>query len=301
LRSAYESFLAFVRDARPSDMLSFNQVDGVPAAAWLPAGPGFRYCEVWPPNDAWRHLEGLLDRSSGTAGLLAPAASRPALVRGTIACYPPVWDIDGSDKATDRDAALRTVVLTEAIATLLGAGALIYGDKTAALCDPYYPKHARLTESEAATVLSWRRFALRCRDLFLDGEDTSWYEIGDENGAVAIEASAPVRPEPAGNGVFARVFHGEDHIAVGVIDLTGSANGRWSETTAKGSVSTVKVKVLVGHPEQWRVEAAVLGADDGRFMPLPARNVQHRQGRALEVDLPLVDGWSVLRVSGSAG
>ena len=136
--------LQFVRASRPADLLSFNQVNGVPSAARLPGGPGFRYCEIWPPNDAWRHFEGLLDRSSGHAGMLSPERSRDSLIRGTIACYPPVWDSEAADAATDRGAALRTVVSTEAIVTCLGAAALIYGDKTAALCDPYYPKHARL-------------------------------------------------------------------------------------------------------------------------------------------------------------
>ena len=68
MRAAYESFLRFVRAARPVELISFNQVNGVPSATSLPGGPGFRYCEVWPPNDGWRHLEGLLDRSSGQGG-----------------------------------------------------------------------------------------------------------------------------------------------------------------------------------------------------------------------------------------
>ena len=67
-------------------------------------------------------------------------------MRGTIACYPPVW---GRQETARR--ALRTVVLTEAVATCLGASALIYGDRTAALCDPYYPKH------ETADVRTRRR------------------------------------------------------------------------------------------------------------------------------------------------
>jgi dextranase len=300
LRSAYESFLRFVRTFRPEDLISFNQVNGVPSAANLPEGPGFRYCEVWPPNDGWRHLEGLLDRSSGRAGLLAPPAPRDAVVRGTIACYPPVWGIDsptGEVEGAARERSLRTVLSTEAIATCLGASALIYGDRVAALCDPYYPKHARLSASEAATVISWRRFALRCRDLFLEGEDTSWYELDDENGSVAAEAAVPVRPEPVGGAVFGRVVHSERQVTIGVVDLTGSQNGRWSEPTEKGSVSSVTVRVLLAHPEKWRVEAAVLGAKGDRFAPLPTREVPHRQGRALEAELPLVDGWSVLRVT----
>ncbi len=187
-------------------------------------------------------------------------------------------------------------MLTEAIATCLGASALIYGDKTAALCDPYYPKHARLTAEEAGTVLAWRRFALRCRDLFLEGEDTSWYEIGDENGAVAVESTAPVSPEPVGGVVFARVAQRDGRTAVSVVDLTGSANGSWSEPTAQGTISSVTVRVLLGHPREWRAEAAVLGLAGDRFAPIQSREVAHRQGRALEVTLPLIGGWSVLRL-----
>jgi hypothetical protein len=55
------------------------------------------------------------------------------------------------------------------------------------------------------------------------------------------------------------------------------------------------VRVLVDDPMYWRVEAAVLGASDERFSQILSREVPHRQGRALEVELPLVDGWSVLR------
>jgi dextranase len=300
LRSAYESFLTFLRAARPSTLLSFNQVNGVPSATKLPDGPGFRYCEIWPPNDEWRHFEGLLDRTSGRAGLLGRPTSREEVTRGSLACYPPVWGIDsptGLVEGVARKASLRTVVATEAIVTMLGASALIYGDKAAALCDPYYPKHARLSEQEAATVVAWRRFALRCRDLFLEGEDTSWYEIGDENGSVSVEASEPVRPEPVGGVLFARVVHSEGLVSVGVVDLTGSKDGRWSEPTERGSVSSVTIRVLLDHPGSWHTGAAVLGTHDDRFAPILAKEVAHRQGRALEVELPIVSGWSVLRLA----
>ncbi len=302
LRGAYRSFLDSLRSARPADLISFNQVDGVPSAAVLPAGPGFRYCEVWPPNVRWRHLEGLLDRSSGRAGMLG---QRPAgeVVRGSVACYPPVWGLDDRSEpvvGAARADALRTVLCTEAVATMLGASALLYGDRTAALCDPYYPKHARLTADEASTVLSWRRFALRTRDLFIEGEDTSWYEIGDENGAVSVEGSAGVSPEPVGRSLFSRVVHTGDRVCVGVLDLTGSERGSWSEPTTQGSASEVTVRVLLAHPERWTIDAAVLGRLDGRFQPLAAQVVAHRQGRALEVRVPLVDGWSVVRISPSS-
>jgi hypothetical protein len=83
---------------------------------------------------------------------------------------------------------------------------------------------------------------------------------------------------------------------VGVLDLTGSENGKWSEPTTPGTLSSVKVRVLVSHFESWTVSAAVLGASDEHFVALETVVVPHRQGRALEVTLPLIKGWSVLRL-----
>jgi dextranase len=300
IRAAYEAFLIYLRAKRPSDLISFNQVNGVPSSARLPEEPTFRYCEVWPPNEKWRHFEGLMDRSSGRAGLANDSRAGEPLLRGSIACYPPVWGIDspeGPISGDERENALRTVVYTEAITTCLGGSSLIYGDLRAALCDPYYPKHARLDDAEAEKVIAWHRFSLRCRDLFSEGEDTSWYEIGDENGSVTISSEAPVRPEPEGGSLFARVVHGEELISVGVIDLTGSKSAKWSERCAAGNISKVTIRVLLDFPETWRVDAAVLGSNGDRFFRLEPTVVPHRQGRALEVEVPLIDGWSVLRLT----
>jgi dextranase len=302
MRAAYESFLAFLRAARPHDQISFNQVNGVPSAIRLPPGPGFRYCEVWPPNDQWRHLEALMDRSSGAAGLLSPPGGRDALVRGSIACYPPVWRAQGPDGPVPgpaRDASLRTALCTEAVATCLGASALLYGDVRAVLCDPYYPKHERLSTQEADTVIAWHRFALRCRDLFVEGEDTSWYDIADENGAVGVEWDGPVRPEPVGGAVFARVVRAEDCVAVAVLDLTGSAHGLWSEPTGRGRCRSVRARLLLQAPERWHAAVATLGRAGDRFVAAPVTAAEHREGRAVEVEVPIEAGWSVLRLTRS--
>jgi len=300
LRVAYEEFLRSLRAARPTDQVSFNQVNGVPSAVTLPEGPGFRYCEVWAPNDGWRHLEGLMDRSAGRAGLLGPGLSEGPLMRGSIACYPPVWgtnDPNGPVSGPAREGSLRTVVCTEAVATCLGSSALLFGDVRAVLCDPYYPKHERLSAAEVATVLAWHRFALRYRDLFLEGEDTSWYDVGDDNGAVRLDWDGPVRPEPAGGTVFARVVRADDCIAVGVVDLTGSVNGSWSEPTAVGRCQSVRARVLLDEPESWNADVAVLGRSGDRFTKVPFSVVEHREGRAAQLVVPLGPGWSVLRMT----
>jgi dextranase len=274
----YESFVRAVRVARPDDVISFNQVNGVPRGFVAPTRPGFRYAEVWPPNDKWRHLEGLLERSAGHA----PAQG------DTLAIYPPVW-------GGERDAALRTAVLSEAIVTSLGAGALMWGDDFGVLCHPYYVEHEKLHDDEVEIVLKWHRFALRCRDLFRVGVDTSWYELNDENASVAVTWSGAISPEPLGGTVFARVRRREDTVVVGVMDLSGATEGSWRHTSGAGQCREAVVTVLVDSPEKWRVQAAVLGANNDRFVALEAHEVAHREGRALSCMVPVVDGWSVVR------
>ena len=53
-------------------------------------------------------------------------------MRGSIACYPPVWGIDDGSGPIDDDVrvdALRTVLFTEAIVTMLGASVLTFGER----------------------------------------------------------------------------------------------------------------------------------------------------------------------------
>ena len=283
MRAAYEAFLRVVRAARTPDVLSFNQVNGVPRDFELPGSPGFRYVEVWSPNDRWCHLEGLLARSSAGSGAVV------------LAIYPPVW-------SAERAPALRTALLTEAIATTLGASLLVWGDDRGCLQHPYYPDYQQLTVAEAEQVLRWHRYALRCRDLFADGFDTSWSDIGDENGAVSVRWTEPdradgmVRPEPVGGAVYARVVRHDDLVAISVLDLTGSLAGSWQAPTGPGSCRGVTVTILLAEPGRWTAAVAVLGQDGDRFMPVAAMQRDHREGRALEIELPFVAGWSVLRL-----
>jgi dextranase len=276
----FQQFVLAVRTARPDALISFNQVNGVPRGFEPPTSPSFRYVEVWPPNDRWRHLEGLLRRSAGDAG-----------ARGdTLALYPPVW---GGDRA----AALRTAVLSEAVATLLGATMLIWGDDHGVLCHPYYVDHESLTEEERRTVLQWHRFNLRCRDLFRAGIDTSWYELSDENASVTVEWGGVTSPEPEGGALFARVRRRDDLVVVGLLDLSGSAGGTWMEGTAEGRVETARVTILLDDPARWRAEVALLGRDGGRFSLNDAEIRPVREGRALSVQVPLNTSWAVLRVT----
>ena len=62
-------------------------------------------------------------------------------------------------------------------------------------------------------------------------------------------------------------------------------------------MTSVTIRILVDHPNAWTPYAAVLGARDEHFAAIESVIVPHRQGRALEVTLPVIEGWSVLRLS----
>jgi hypothetical protein len=281
LDERYASFVEMVRKARPRDVVSFNQVNGVPRGFMAPEPPGYRYVEVWPPNDGWRHPEGLLARSAGQGDR-----------RGdTLAIYSPVW-------AADRSAALRTVVRTQAVVTTLGANALLYGDAGGVLKHPYYPSYEKLADHERAEVLRWNRFALRVRDLFASGTDTTWYDIGDENGAVSVDWAGATAPEAVAGALFVRVARRDGVVAVSLLDLSGSADGSWTSPTEPGTCETARVTVLVDDPSRWSADLAVLedtGDGDGRFSPARWEERSHREGRAVEFEVPVAGGWSILR------
>jgi hypothetical protein len=171
----------------------------------------------------------------------------------------------------------------------------MWGDDFGVLCHPYYVEHEKLHANEIDVVLQWHRFALRCRDLFRHGVDTSWYELDDENASVNVSWSGATSPEPLGGAVFARIRRGEDFVVVSVLDLSGAPEGSWRHTSQAGSCREVNVTVLVDSPERWRANAAVLGANGSRFGHLDTHEVTHREGRALSCSVPLVDGWSVVR------
>ncbi len=276
----FASFVEAVRRARPHDVLSFNQVNGVPRGFAAPESPSFRYVEVWPPNDRWRHLEGLVSRSAGS--------NEPH--GDTIALYPPVWN-------GERVSALRTCVLSEAVSTVLGVNVLIWGDRDGVLCHPYYVNHETLTSSEREVALLWHRFALRCRDLFRTAADTSWYELSDENASVTVNWAGETRPEPTGGSLFARVFRDEHLIAVSLLDLSGSEDGSWSSGTGRGRSTSAEVEVLLCSPESWNIDVAVLAREHGRFVPFAYGTVTMREGQGIRVTVPIDAGWSVLRLT----
>ena len=269
-----------MRGGAPGDVLSFNQVNGVPRGFAAARGPGSATSRC-----GRRTTAGATSRGSGAERRRRPAEG------DTLAIYPPVWDGDAS-------AALRTVVLTEAIATTLGAGMLIWGDDRGVLRHPYYVDHERLMPAEARRCSRWHRFGLRCRDLFRGGTDTSWYELGDENAAVTVAWDGARSPEPVGGALFARVVRdGEDRSSSACSTSPAAPTARGRPATGRRQLHAGRGLGARRRPRALAAQSAVLGADDGRGSSPSRRRVgAHREGRAVACRVPLVDGWSVLRL-----
>ena len=186
MEQGYGAFLGRVRAALAGATLSFNQVNGVPAGLEIPSPPAFRYAEVWSPNDLWRHLEGLLARAGGRYGWSG----------GALALYPPVW-------GEDREGAVRTVTLTEAVTTALGAGLLVLGDLAGVLRDPYYPNHERLAPVEASTILAGtvsRCGAVTCSSVATTRAGTTW--VTPTAPSTSKPRVSPSAPNPLAGHLF---------------------------------------------------------------------------------------------------
>ena len=68
MRLAYESFLDVFRSERPADLVSFNQVNGVPSALELAPGPASVTARSGRPTAAGDTSRACMDRSAGAVG-----------------------------------------------------------------------------------------------------------------------------------------------------------------------------------------------------------------------------------------
>lgn len=273
MSEAYLSFMHRVRAAHPGVYLTFNQVNGQPGSLPVPDPPAGRYVEVWAPNVAWRHLEDLL-RRVGPHGAGSPI----------VAIYPTCW-------GQDRAGALRSVARTLAMVTMLGADAMMLGDQGGVLADPYYPNYVALSPAEQTWLLRWHDLCLDLRDLFRRGEDTSWLDLTGEGGGVEIDTPLAVHPEPLAQSICARVHRGAGWLALGLLNLTGSPHGLWSETVAEADPTELTVRVLLPEPAACKALWLTL---DHPPLTLASQPVPSERGTLLQVQVPACADWGTL-------
>ena len=245
-----------------------------------PPPPSFRYVEVWPPNGSGATWKGF------SRAVLAP----------TVAWGHPCHLPPGVDRWTGTGSAH----CGHQRGSRDGAGCEHPDLGRRGRCAmPSLLRRPRDIDSRRRRriVLDWHRFALRCRDLFRDGTDTSWYELSDENASVTVSWSGESSPEPA----VARSSPGSTgtmtSVAVSLLDLSGSHDGSWTSGTGAGACEVADVAILVDAPDQWRAEVSRIGRGGGRFCPLPTASVAMREGRGISCRVPVEGGWAILRLT----
>ncbi len=286
MRAAYESFLTFLRAARPDrpDQLQPGQRRALGGRA--APRPGFRYCEVWPPNDQWRHLEALMDRSSGRAGLLAPAGHRGRLVRAaspaTRRCGVRATRRARSWARPGRPHCARCCV--PRLWPPVSAPVRCSMATSAPCLRPVLPQaRAPGSAAEAATASPGTASPCGADDLFLEGEDTSWYDIADENGAVALEWDGPCGPNPwaapsSPGRPLGRLCRRQRPRP------DRQRPGSWSEPTPPGRCRSVRARLLPG-PGQLACAVATLGRHGDRFVPAMLTPARTGKGAPVEVEV----------------
>jgi hypothetical protein len=64
-----------------------------------------------------------------------------------------------------------------------------------------------------------------------------------------------------------------------------------------GRVEFADVSVLLNSPERWRIDAASVMANGGRFAPVESSPVTLREGEGIICRVALTTGWTILRLA----
>jgi hypothetical protein len=64
-----------------------------------------------------------------------------------------------------------------------------------------------------------------------------------------------------------------------------------------GRVEFADVSVLLNSPERWRIDAASVMANGGRFAPVEFSPVTLREGEGIICRVALTTGWTILRLA----
>jgi dextranase len=272
-----EAFPAMIRRVAadvPDARLIFNNVSDFPT--WATAGPpqSATYIEVWSPQTRLRDLADLVEKSRGYA------PEQPVV----LAAYLPAFAEDEATALAGEKLQLATVFSS-------GGTLILHGEEGAVLTDPYYVRHAVLSDEARDEARRYFDFAVRYGDLLFDraAVDVTGSHAGGENEEVLVEASVPVSFAPEAGALWCRVIRIEGGLVIHLVDLSAQADDLWAAPKRpSGVLSGVRVSVL-------RRGGAILAASPEQRPALTALPVEHSE-RYDTVEVPPFSTWSVLHV-----
>lgn len=275
-----DAYIALIEDCRATlgehVGLIFNAVTSFPLHQVCAAPQDAVYVEVWTPMLKYRHLRDIVARvrQSGHRQPILAAYLHPFL------------------ESSDAQALARTALLTAATIFASGGYHLLLGETGAALTEAYYPTAKPLDDLVASSLRNMYDI------LTADGEllsapsvhDVTWSFIGD--GDVRVEG-APTSIDPEVGTIWVRVTKTSAGLVVHFINYLWLANDQWNVLHDEPFQPAPALQVTF----EWNFpfdQIVSQSANQPGWQPSSWAWVPHIRGRAIQVDVPAFDIWTMV-------
>jgi dextranase len=259
---------------RPDAGVIFNAVGNWPIETVASTTQDVVYIEVWPPDDSYNDLQRLIRdarRLSGGKQVILAAYLMP---------------FADADTATLPQAEAAALLATATIAAS-GGSHLLLGERDGILCDPYYPKYAKLRPEFAAQMRTYYDFLLRYEELLIAPELEGWDQrvdarlaLGDARLSTLAEAGA----------VWVMTTRKPGYRIVHLINLTNQRDIAWNALrTPPEPLHNVELSIHGIPPVR---QALLLTPDAHLGRPQPLTPMQH--GDQLQLRVLHLPVWAIV-------
>jgi len=270
-----------VRRARPGTRVIFNAVDNWPIETVAPTKQDATYIEVWPPYDYYNDLQELILG----ARKLAPAK------QVILAAY--LSPLLGA-RGVALPAAEAAARLASAAIWANGGFHLLLGEDNGALCDPYYPKYAKLEPDFARTMRVYYDFVVRYENVLSDLGLTTVANPGPDESPQIEGHAVTAFGAPGSIWGIQRSMGGM--YTVSLINLTSAEDGRWNAPKPpQPTLQGLKVEIpLPGAQPVRSIFCASPDREDGRPQSLVFAAQQREEVQRVAFELPSLQYWTLI-------
>ncbi|MBK9940818.1 MAG: hypothetical protein IPP13_04250 [Kouleothrix sp.] len=262
---------AAVVAVRPGAGVIFNAVGNWPIETVAPTTQDVVYIEVWPPDESYNDLRRLIAEARRLS------RGKPVILAAYLA---PFLDCPPELLPQAEAAAL---LATAAIAA--GGGShLLLGEHDGILCDPYYPKYARLRPAFVPCLHAYYDFVVRYEEWLVAAELRDWPEA--ELTLDGVPATAPAVP----GQVWAITRRRPGYGVINLINLADQAALDWN---ALRTPPTPRGPIVLELAE-WQPVQRVLLLVPGSVPGQPVTLEFTQAGGRLHTELPQLHVWAVL-------
>ncbi len=281
LEAALPAFLDEVRATIQDAPMLFNAVNAWPLEAVARAQAQPLYIEIWPPNDTLRDVREVVAQARALRHGRTPV----------IAAY--ITEL-ASAEPTARAGALRAFRRLTAAIYLNGGSHIALGENNGALCDPYFPKYARLDGQSVRAVRADYDFVSRYSEYLFEPawRDVSSTHVGGINEEVRLGLPR-FGPNATARSVWTivrvRDVEGGRELTLGLVNLLDLEHTEWNAVQPPPRPVTDLAVRLQLEDIPASVYWASPDCDGGRPCALPITCA----GRFCDFVIPQLDTWGL--------